>query len=113
MPYLGRQIPLLRIHRLDVIARQREFVEHRHQFTALEFGLDLPGGPPANPQALAHPTIQQLAIITGQIAIDPHRDRLVVAHENPAALLPALRSEERLVGEACDSTCRSRRERYN
>src|SRR3546814_7004697 len=59
--------------------------------------LDLPGGPPANPQALAHPTIQQLAIITGQIAIDPHRERLVVAHENPAALLPALKIERQAI----------------
>src|SRR3546814_6012132 len=55
------------------------------------------GGPPANPQALAHPTIQQLAIITGQIAIDPHRERLVVAHENPAALLPALKIERQAI----------------
>ena len=80
---------LLRIHRLDVVARHRELVEYGDQFAALQLGLDLPGRAPAHAQTLLDPAVEQLAIVAGQVALDTNGEQLAVAKEGPAALLPA------------------------
>ena len=67
-PHLGGQVFLLRTDRQDVVGGQVELVQHRHQFTALQLFLNLPGGAPAQPQAFAHPAVQQFPIVAVQVA---------------------------------------------
>ena len=38
--HLGGQVPLLRIHREDLVFGQGKFIEHRHQFAALQLELE-------------------------------------------------------------------------
>ena len=75
---------------LDIGVGQRIVIEYGDQFAACYLGLDLPGGAPADTQALTHPLEENLPVTARQVACNPNGGDVIVTAKCPAALLTAV-----------------------